>query len=63
MKIIDFLIGLAVLFMGLLPFLRNIESIAARVAFIGEPCGIVYQVILIILGVLVILYSLKKEKK
>lgn len=63
MKIIDFLIGLAVLFMGLVPSLANIEAIAEKISAIGKPGEIVYQVILIVIGVLVIIYSLKKEKK
>ena len=63
MKIVDFLIGLAVLFMGLLPFLGRIEAIAERISVIGEPGSTIYQVILIVLGVLVIAYSLKEEKK
>ncbi len=33
MKPVDFLIGLAVLFMGLLPFLAKIEAIASRISF------------------------------
>lgn len=63
MKIIDFLIGIAILFMGLLPFLGRIEKVAERVAFIGQPGSTVYQLVLIVLGVLVIAYSLKKEKR
>lgn len=63
MKPIDFLIGLAVLFMGLLPFLTRIEAIAEKISLLGRPGEIVYQVILIVLGVLVIVYSMQKEKK
>ncbi len=62
MKIIDLLIGLAVLFMGLVPFLARIEAIAEKVSVIGEPGSTVYQIILIVLGVLVIIYSIQKEK-
>lgn len=63
MKIIDFLIGLAVLFMGLLPLLGRFEQITEKVAFIGQPGSTVYQAILIVLGALVIAYSLKTPKQ
>lgn len=63
MKSIDLLIGLAVLFMGLLPFLTRIEAIAEKISVIGEPGSTIYQIILIVIGVLVIAYSLKQEKK
>lgn len=63
MKLIDFFIGIAVLFMGLLPFLARIEAVASRISLIGKPGEVVYQVILIVLGVLAIAYSLKQEKK
>jgi divalent metal cation (Fe/Co/Zn/Cd) transporter len=63
MKIVDFLIGLAVLFMGLLPFLTKIEAIAERTAFINGPGSMAYQLILIVLGVLVIAYALREPRK
>lgn len=62
MKIVDFLAGIVVLFLGLMPFLARIEAIASKISFIGSPGGTVYQTVLIILGVLLIAYSLKQPK-
>lgn len=63
MKIIDFLIGIAVLFMGLLPFLTRVRAVSERIAVIGQPGSIVYQVVLIVIGVLTIIYSLSGKKR
>ena len=63
MKIIEFLIGLSVLFMGLLPFLARIESIKDNLGFLGEPGGMIYQGVLIVIGVLTILYAIGRKKQ
>jgi hypothetical protein len=63
MRIVDFLSGVVVLFMGLLPFLTRIEAIAERFAFIKEPGTTTYQVVLIIVGILLILYAIRSKKK
>ncbi|MFH0831554.1 MAG: hypothetical protein V1886_01675 [archaeon] len=63
MKIIDSVIGLVVLFMGLLPLLGKIEQFAYVSGVVGQPGSNVYQAVLIVLGALVLVYSAQKEKK
>ena len=63
MKSIDFLIGLVVLFMGILPLLSRFEQIAEKVAIVGQPVSMVYQGILIEIGAIVIVYSLQKPRQ
>lgn len=63
MKIVDFIAGVVVLFMGVLPFLAKIAAVAENLALIKEPGTIAYQAVLIIVGVLLILYATREERK
>lgn len=63
MKIVDFVAGIAVLFMGLLPFLTKIDLIAGKFALIKEPGTIAYQAILIVIGILLIMHATRNERK
>ena len=63
MKILEFIIGLLVLFMGLVPYLARVESLSDKVAGLGSPGSTIYQGILIVIGILTILYSISAGKR
>lgn len=63
MKIVDFVVGIVVLFMGILPFLTKIEAVGEKLALIKEPGTLAYQAILIVIGVLLILYATRSERR
>ena len=63
MKIVDFLIGLAVLFMGVLPFITSIPSISESTEAIGAPGGMIYQIILIGIGIAALIYAFSGRRQ
>jgi len=62
MRFVDFIIGLAVLLVGAIPLLSNITALESVSKIIGEPGKIVYQGILIIIGLLAIGYSFNDRR-
>lgn len=63
MKILDFLFGIVIVILGLLPFLLKVESIAEKLGILGKPGDLIYQGILIALGIIMILASFAGRKK
>lgn len=62
MKFVNFLIGAAVLLMGLIPLLGNVKALSSISALVGEPGKIIYQGVLIAIGLLTILYAFSEKK-
>lgn len=62
-KLKEKVIGIIVVFLGLLPFLIRIPKIAEKIGDISaySPGTIIYQVVLIILGILLI-YEKKQQR-
>ena len=63
MKIIDFIIGILVLFFGAITWAGKIGNISGKLGSFGTPGATQYQIIICGLGVLLILYSLAGKKK
>ena len=62
MRFVDFLIGVAVLLMGLVPLTSNIKALSSLSIIIGTPGKITYQGILIVIGLLTIFYAFSEKK-
>lgn len=59
-QFVEFFVGLVVLFIGLLPFLGRIEQLGVITKLIGGPGGTIYQIIIIILGLVIFFQSFRK---
>jgi|GEM_PF-2477014 hypothetical protein len=62
MRFVDFLIGIAVLLMGIVPLTSNIKALSTLSGIIGTPGKITYQGILIAIGLLTIFYAFSEKK-
>jgi amino acid transporter len=62
MRFVDFLIGAAVLLMGVVPLLSNVSAVSNLANIVGKPGEIVYQGILIAIGLLTLLYAFNDRK-
>lgn len=59
-QLVEFFVGLAVIFMGLFPFLGRIEQLKVVTDLIGGAGGTIYQIILIVLGLILLFQSFRK---
>lgn len=62
MKIILFLLGILISLFGILPLLEEININFDFLNFIPVG-GVIYNIIIVILGLLVIYFSIKRKKK
>ena len=60
MKVVDIVIGLVVLLMGVWKYIFSVEAINKALSFIGEPGSTVFNVILILAGVILIGYGIRR---
>lgn len=60
MKLIVVLLGLATMFMGVIPILNENKIMPSGLGFI-PAAGVGYQVIIILLGISMFLYGMKKK--
>jgi len=60
MKVIDIVLGLIVLLMGIWQYIMSVEAVKKIFSFIGEPGSTVFNGILIVVGLILIIYGLRR---
>lgn len=60
MKAIDIVIGLVVLLMGVWKYIFSVEAVSKALSFIGEPGSTVFNIILIVAGIILIGYGIRR---
>ncbi len=57
MRILELLAGVVVLFLGAWPYISKISAIEGILGFLGQPGSIIYQGIIIVVGILMVSYA------
>jgi len=63
MKFIDFIIGILLVFFGAIIWIGKFGGIADKLKEFATPGSIQYQIVIIALGILLVLYSFTGKKK
>lgn len=63
MKLIDFIIGILLLFFGAILWIGKVGGMGDKLKEFAVPGSMQYQIVIIALGVLLVLYSLAGRKK
>ncbi len=61
MKAMELLVGVALVFLGIWPYLAKIKIFGDSLPLLGQPGSVLYQGILILIGLMIIAYANRRR--